>query len=114
MARPRSQLHEILKGLIGDNAYGENTYGDNATNVYFQPKPKDLLDYPCFVYSRDNSFVARADNVMYYFKKRYSVIYISRNPDSPVPDLVEELPLTKFDRFYIADGLNHFAFKMYF
>jgi hypothetical protein len=102
MARSRLDLHEILKGL------------DGVADAYFQPDVNQKLKYPCIQYSRDNSFVAHADNVMYYFKKRYSVIVIDRDPDSLIPDLVEELPYTKADRKYISGGLNHFAFKMYF
>lgn len=102
MAQSRLDLHTILKGLTGVN------------DAYFQPKMNQTLSYPCIVYSRDKSHVKYADNVKYFFKKRYSVIVIDRNPDSLIPDLVEGLPFTGFDRFYPADGLNHFAFNLYF
>lgn len=102
MARSRTELHEILKDLTG------------VQDAYFQPSPNQNMVYPCIVYSRDRSFVSAADNVKYIFKKRYSVVVIDRDPDSLIPDQVEELPYTGFDRFYIVNALNHFAFNLYF
>ena len=102
MARPRTDLHDILKGLDGVEA------------AYFQPKQNTSLTYPCIVYSRDNSYAARADDVLYWHKKRYQVTVIDRNPDGPIPDQVERLPLTRFDRFYVADGLNHYSYILFF
>jgi hypothetical protein len=102
MARPQSQLHEILVALPG------------VTDAYFQPKTNDQLEYPCITYTRDDSFVSHADNLKYLLKKRYTVIVIDRNPDSAIPDLVESLPFTKFDRSYVSAGLNHYAFNLYF
>ncbi len=102
MAQSRSLLHEILEGLEG------------VEEAFFQPKMNQALVYPCIVYNRNDSYVSHADNVRYIFKKRYSVMVIDRDPDSLIPDLVEALPLTRFDRFYVADGLNHFVFNLYF
>ena len=102
MARPRTELHEILKGL------------DGVKDAYFQPPGNQKLEYPCITYSQDDSFNLRADNRSYWYKKRYSVIVIDRNPDSLIPDLVEELPLTRFDRRYITVGLYHTAFNLFF
>lgn len=70
--------------------------------------------YPCIRYNRDDSITFHADNLLYIFKKRYKVTVIDRDPGSGIPDLVEKLPYTAFDRFYPADGLNHFVFNLYF
>lgn len=99
----REELEEILKGLDGVN------------NAYFQPPPTVQIPPGAYIiYNRDDSYVAFADNVKYWRKKRYQVIVVDRNPDSLIPDLVEELPYSKFDRFYVANGLNHFAFNLFF
>lgn len=102
MARPRSELQVILDSIPG------------VTKAYFQPGPNQTLQYPCIVYTRDDSFVTHADNVGYYSKKRYMITVIDRNPDSLIPDLVESQQFCGFDRFYIKDGLNHSVFNMFF
>lgn len=101
MARPQSELQTILAAVDGvDN------------RAYFQ---KDVgLEYPCIRYERDDSEPFHADNLLYMFKKRYTVTVVDRDPGSPIPDQVEKLPLTTFDRFYRKDGLNHFVFKTFF
>lgn len=102
MARPRSELHVILESIEGVN------------DAWFQEDATKPLNYPVIVYARDDSFALYADNMKYFFKKRYTVTVIDRNPDSPIPDLVEALPFTTFDRSYPKDGLNHYAFNLYF
>lgn len=101
MARSQVDLQAILAAIPGIDG-----------RAYFQ-KDADLV-YPCIRYERFDSFHARADNLLYMFKKRYTVTVIDRDPGSPIPDEVENLPLTRFNRFYTADGLNHFAFQLYF
>lgn len=102
MAQSQIQLHEILTALEG------------VQDAYFQPKQDVKMQYPCIVYSRDDSYVAHADNLAYLFLKRYQVIVIDRKPDSIIPDQVEELPYTRFDRSYISSGLNHFVYNLFF
>lgn len=102
MARSQSELDAILSGLAG------------VQETYFQPGQNITLEYPCIVYERDSSWVKFADNIKYLFQKRYSVLVIDRDPLSIIPDQVEKLPYSFFDRFYKVDGLNHFAFKLYF
>lgn len=102
MARSQLELQTLLEGLPG------------VEKAYFQPPPNQTLVYPCIVYKRSDSYVAYADNVRYLLKKRYTVTVIDRDPDSPISDLVEELPFTRIDRCYPANGLNHFVFNLYF
>lgn len=86
----------------------------NGGNVYFQ-SPSDLqMEYPCIRYHFDDDKVDHADNLPYFRIKRYSVAVIDRNPDSLIPDKVAQLPLCSFDRFYVAENLNHFLFKLFF
>lgn len=105
----RLQLQTVLENLDGGDLDP-----DKKIPVYFQPPPSQLMEYPCIKYDRDDSIVRHADNLPYLIKKRYQVIVITRDPDSLIPDKVEGLPLTKFDRFYIAAGLNHFVFNVFF
>lgn len=96
----RSELHQLLETL--------------TPNVYFQPPENTRILYPCIIYTRDFANTKFADGIPYNHTKRYMVIVIDRNPDSDIPDKVAELPMTLFNRFYIADGLNHDVFNVYF
>lgn len=102
MSQSRTDLHAILEGINGVN------------DAWFQEDGTKKLNYPVIVYARHDSFARYADNIKYVFKKRYTVTVIDRNPDSLIPDLVEQLPFTTFDRFYTTAGLNHFVFNLYF
>lgn len=83
-------------------------------NVYFQPPPNTSLKYPCIVYVRDGSKAQRADDKLYHHTKRYQVTVIDQNPDSNLPDKVEELPLCRFERFFAMENLNHHVFNLFF
>jgi len=97
---PRLQLQSLLE-LITDN-------------VYFQPPPNIDLSYPCIVYARDGSMPEYAGNGLYLHTKRYLVTVIDRDPDSNLPDQVEELRMCRFDRFYANENLNHHVFNIFF
>jgi hypothetical protein len=83
-------------------------------HVYFQPPATVQMSYPCIVYGRDGSHAEYADNQPYQHTKRYQVTVIDRNPDSELPDLVEGMRLCEFSRAYVADGLNHWVFTLFF
>jgi hypothetical protein len=102
MARPLSELQATLKDL------------DGVEDAYIQA-PTSGMKYPCIMIERDSpTDVSFADNVKYLFKKGYSVIVVDRNPLSLVPDQVEGLPHSRFDRYYVTNGLHHFAFQLFF
>lgn len=98
----RLELQQVLVDVLGTN------------NVYFQPPSSANMVYPCIVYNRDNIETKFSGNLPYYLKNRYSVIYIDRDPDSPIPDLIAKLPLCSFSRFYVVNNLNHSAFSLFF
>lgn len=100
MAQSRLELHAILLTL--------------ADHVYFQPPENIKLDYPCIIYRRDSADTKFADNRPYRYKKRYQVMVIDQDPDSPIPDKVADLPSCVFERHYTADYLNHDVFNLFF
>lgn len=102
MGRPRAELHDILKGLLGSD------------HVYFQPPPSVALTYPCIIYKRDMAQTEYADNAPYTYTQRYQVTVIDRDPDSDIPSKVAALPMSLFIRFYTADNLNHDVFNLFF
>lgn len=83
-------------------------------NVYFQPPTNLVMSYPCIMYQRDGSSTRFADNKAYSHAKRYQVTVIDRDPDSILPDKVEEQAFCQFDRFFTADQLNHWVFTLFF
>lgn len=102
MARSRLELHEILCDILG------------SRNVYFQPPSTVQMKYDCIVYSLNDNDVKYADDLRYINKKRYSVIAISKNPDSLLYEKLLELQYAELDRFYPSDNLNHWSITLYF
>jgi hypothetical protein len=70
--------------------------------------------YPAIVYNRDYQVVDFADNLPYSRGIRYQVTVIAPDPDSPVPDLVAQLPMTRYVRHYTTENLNHDIYDVYF
>lgn len=83
-------------------------------NVYFQPPSNLIMSYPAIVYSRKSIDKLSANDSDYGLNRSYNVSVIDRNPDSELADKVLKLPFSKFDRQFISDGLNHFAFVIYY
>lgn len=100
--RPRRDLHKILLGILG------------SMNVYFQPPENLKINYPGIVYTRSSSKPSYADNIKYHLEKGYQIIYVSKDPDSDIPDKIEQLPKCSFDRHFVSDNLNHWIFTLYF
>lgn len=99
---PRLELQVLLETLLG------------SRNVYFQKPPTTGMKYPCIIYKRDDVDTKHADNQPYNRRKRYQVTVIDSNPDSDIPDMIADLPLCEFDRFYTADNLNHDVYQLFF
>lgn len=99
---PRPELHIMLETLLG------------TSQVYFQPPPSIDMQYPAIVYHLDDVDTEYANDFPYRREKRYQVTVIDRDPDSPIPDKVGALQMCAFNRFFTADGLNHFVFQLFF
>ena len=98
----RLELQPLLKSILGSD------------NVYFQPPPTLKMDYPCIVYSRDDIDAKHANNKPYSLTVKYTITFISIDPDSDIVSKLAHLPLCSYDRFYTADNLNHDVFKLFF
>ena len=85
-----------------------------SRNVYFQPPESVKMNYPAIVYSRDSIDTLYANDTRYKTTRRYQLILIGKSPDNgTVDDLLSELPMCSYDRFYTADNLNHDVFTLY-
>lgn len=103
--RTREKLHQILCEILGSN------------HCYFSPPSNVNMVYPCFVYERDRSKILHADNKRYFYRKRYKLIIIDECSDSKLPEKLfmdERLPYLEEEREYVADGLYHFSYTLYF
>lgn len=101
-AGKRQEFQRLLEEILG------------TSHVYFQPPENLKMQYPCIVYVRDNADSRYADNYPYRYTKRYQVTVIDRDPDSQIPDRVATLRMSSHNRFFIADGLNHDVFDVYY
>jgi hypothetical protein len=103
MGRDRTLLQTLLESLVPE-----------GKKVYFQPPAKVEMVYPCIVYKLYDVETKFADNSPYSKTKRYQITVIDPNPDTEIPDKVGDLPLSSFVRFFVADGLNHYIYNVYF
>ena len=99
----RLELHEKLCELVGN------------TNVYFQPPETVKLSYPCVIYNIGVGNAKRADDTVYNYVNSYEVIFIFKNPNLEILEqVITTIPMSSVSRCYIADNLNHYAFKIYY
>jgi hypothetical protein len=103
MGKP-SDLNALLRNLIAPF---------NGT-VYFQPPENIKMTYPCIRCELSDIKTEFADNKPYSHKKQYSLTTIEYDPDSGLVDAVSDLPMCSYDRPFIADGLYHNIFTIYF
>ena len=101
MSQRRVQLHRILESVLG------------SKNVYFQPPTGTRLQYPCIVYNLATANDAHAGNRIYRRLYRYTMTYITKDPDDPMRDKIDDLQYCAFDRFFASDNLNHFVYTIY-
>ena len=98
----RTDLQTLLETILG------------SSNVYFQPPPNTMMNYPCIKYERTDIHTKFADDTPYYHAKEYTLTVIDSNPDSLIPDAIAMLPRCGFDRSFKKDQLNHDVFTIIF
>lgn len=98
----RLELQSKLEELLG------------SRNVYYQPPENFKINYPAIIYNKSDIDSTKADNLNYVNTTRYNVIIVDRKPDNPVISKILELPLSRYDRHYISDNLNHDSINLYF
>ena len=85
-----------------------------SENVYFQPPENLKIQYPCIIYSLDGFHDHRADNTTYNRRRRYDVIYITRDPDDEMIETLEDLPCCSMGSPYTVDNLHHYPYTIYY
>lgn len=98
----RLDLHAELIKILGSN------------NVYFQPPENVKIVYPCIIYRLNSVDTLFANDKPFSKHKSYSVTIIDKNPDSLLPDILADLPLCNFSRYYTSSNLHHYVYTIYF
>lgn len=99
----RLELHNKLIELVGSNS------------VYFQPPASVKLSYPCVIYSIGEGSAMRADSMLYNYTHSYELLFIYKQPNIAIIEKVlMALPMSRMTRAYVADNLNHYAFRVYY
>lgn len=102
MSQRRVELQRMLEGMLG------------SRNVYFQPPTGTKLNYPCIVYRLQAANDIHADDRLYRRLKRYSLTYITKNPEDPMVDTIDDLRYCSFASFFTSDNLNHYVYDIYY
>ena len=101
MAKDRLSLNATLLSTLG------------STNVYFQPPPSLVLNYPCIIYKLDGVDKFNANDKRYLGSKRYLLTVVDKNPDSNIYDKILNLPYSNFETSFCKDSLNHYVCSLY-
>lgn len=84
-------------------------------NVYFQPPESVKMNYPAIRYEMSGGLEEYADDMVYHKRKRYTITVMDRNPDSLIPDKLQDaFKYCSFDRCYTFENLYHYTFTLYY
>ena len=103
----RLNLDETLANILN------LTEPDGDRHTYFNPPPSVRMHYPAIKYSLNNINRIFANNGAYRTTPSYQVVLIDENPDSEYVEKILKIPYCSFDRFYVADNLNHWTFTIH-
>lgn len=98
----RLELQSLLEELLG------------SRNVYYQPPESIKMQYPAIKYSKQIIRSTYANDGKYSMKDCYQLMVIAKSPDNPVIKKLLALPYCSYDRYYVADNLNHDVLTIYY
>lgn len=107
----QTTLEQIMKEALPHKL--PDSSSANAFHVYYQPENNLTMTYPAIVYSIGSAMDRKANNGLYSMNDRYTVTVIDRNPDSKIPNLVRQLPMSSLTAQNKYDGLYHTIFTVY-
>jgi glutathionyl-hydroquinone reductase len=86
-----------------------------SRNVYFQSPASVKMQYDAIRYELGGKDIKRADNRLYKSMNRYDGVFITRDPDTTIPDtILNYFEMCSFGRPYTADNLHHYPFTLYY
>lgn len=84
-------------------------------NVYFEPPQNIKMFYPCVVFKRGVMSSRHAGNKTYKIDDAWDLTYIRFDPDDEIPhQMLEWFQMIRHTRTFVADGLHHDQFKLYY
>lgn len=87
----------------------------DSDHVYFQPPASVKLQYPCIIYKLNSVRDTHANDKTYLRMKQYQMIYITKEPDDPMQDTLNDLQYcTMVQQPYASDNLYHFVYNIYY
>lgn len=98
----REELRDALRAII-----------ENPKAVYFQPPETIKLSYPCIIYELNDYNLIKADNGNHMVRESYSITLITKLPDETFSKKILNLPMCRFNRVFVNDGLYHYVFTIY-
>ena len=106
MTDRRILFHKLLCEILSCPIEGEQC------RCYFQPPESIKMNYPAIVYSLDDVDKTYANDGVYLSNRRYAVTVIDKDPDTSLVQKVTNLPMSRFDRHFKKDNLNHYIFNV--
>lgn len=103
--RTRLELHSFLCEDLGSD------------QCYFSPPSNIRMLYPCIVYHYEGIQTSYADNKRYLNLRIYSITVIDEDPDSEILNRLfmdDRLKYLNAGPVFVADGLYHFPYTLYF
>lgn len=83
--------------------------------VYFQPDENTKMVFPCIEYSFEGEHMRHADNSDYIEYGRYQIIDIYKTPNKKkYKEIKSAFRFIAFSNQYIADGLYHDVYTLYY
>lgn len=102
MARSRLQLHDELTAIEG------------VVKAYYQPDETVNLLYPCVIYKKTGRSAQFANNSVYKKLYEYKITVVDRDPDSLIPERIEDFQFCTVDRPFTSNNLYHNNFTLYY
>jgi hypothetical protein len=86
-----------------------------SRNVYFNPPASVQMKYDAIRYQLDGKDIRRANNKAYKHTNRYGGVFITRDPDTKVPDkLLYQFEMINIEKPYVVENLYHYPFTLYY
>ena len=102
MSQRRNELDAILRNLLASD------------HVYFQQPTGLKIEYPCIVHKLSQQSDVHADNKPYRRLHQYTLTYITKDPDDPMVDLIDDLRYCRLVQSFSSDHLNHYVYTIYY
>lgn len=103
----RAELHQTLVDIFRAVELDPNK------KIFFQAPANITRSYPYVVYSLVREKVQFADNRHHVRLKRYSLMIVTDDIETPLIGEIEKLRTSSFERQYVHENLHHIIYNIY-